>query len=113
MENAAVQKKQSGGSPSVVRALWDPFGFMEEMFGWGRSGDGPLFEVKETDIEGSCYRSFDHDKKRDFCERGIDFEHNELFLRDGTKLVKIEKPDDADGGVWDDELLLRLRSDCS
>ena len=54
MENAGVQKKQSGGSPSVVRALWDPFGFMQEMFGWGGSGDGPLFEVKETDDTFIC-----------------------------------------------------------
>jgi hypothetical protein len=54
MENAAVQKKQSEGSPSVVRALWDPFGFMQEMFGWGRSGEGPLFEVKETDDNFVC-----------------------------------------------------------
>ena len=54
MENAGVQKKQSGGSPSVARALWDPFGFMQEMFGWGRSGDAPLFEVKETDDTFVC-----------------------------------------------------------
>jgi len=54
MENAGVQKKQTGESPSVVRALWDPFGFMQQMFGWGRSGDQPLFEVKETDDTFVC-----------------------------------------------------------
>jgi hypothetical protein len=54
MENAGVQKKQTGQSPSVARALWDPFGFMQEMFGWGRSVDGPLFEVKETDDTYVC-----------------------------------------------------------
>jgi hypothetical protein len=54
MENAGVQKKQTGESPSVARALWDPFGFMQEMFGWGRSGEGPLFEVKETDDTYIC-----------------------------------------------------------
>jgi HSP20 family molecular chaperone IbpA len=48
MENVAVQKKQTGETPSVARALWDPFWFMHEMFGWGRSGDAPLFDLKET-----------------------------------------------------------------
>ena len=54
MENAGVQKKQTAESPSVTRALWDPFGFMQEMFGWGRSGGEPLFEVKETDDTYVC-----------------------------------------------------------
>jgi HSP20 family molecular chaperone IbpA len=49
MENAAAQRNRSAESPSVVQALWDPFGFMQAMFGWGRSSDvRPLFEVKET-----------------------------------------------------------------
>jgi hypothetical protein len=54
MENAGVQKKQTAQSPSVARALWDPFGFMQDMFGWGRSGAGPLFEVKETEDTYVC-----------------------------------------------------------
>ena len=49
MENVAVQKKQTGETPSVARALWDPFWFMHEMFGWGRSGAAPTFDLKETD----------------------------------------------------------------
>jgi len=48
MENVAVQKKQTGESPSVARAMWDPFWFMHEMFGWGRAFDVPSFDVKET-----------------------------------------------------------------
>jgi hypothetical protein len=48
MANAAVQK-ETGGTPSFAQALWDPFGFMREMFGWGRSVDVPSFDVKETD----------------------------------------------------------------
>ena len=70
-----------------------------------------LFEVKDTDIQATCYRSFDHDKKRDICVRGIDFEHRDVSLMVNGKLVKIDKPDDADAGVWDDEIVLRLRSD--
>lgn len=71
-----------------------------------------VFEVKDTDIRADCFRDFDHGKKRDICVRGIDFEHRDMLLRgaDG-KFVKLDKPDDADAGIWDDDLLLRLRSD--
>ena len=54
MENPGVQKKQTGETPSAVRTLWDPFGFMQGMFGWGRSSDAPVFEVKETDQAYVC-----------------------------------------------------------
>ena len=47
MENAAVEKKQTGETPGVARAVWDPFWFMHEMFGWGRWA-APSFDVKET-----------------------------------------------------------------
>jgi prolyl oligopeptidase len=71
-----------------------------------------IFEVKDSDIRADCWRSFDHDKKRDFCMRAIDFEHREMNLRDAAgKLAKIEKPEDADAGFFDDDILLRLRSD--
>ena len=70
-----------------------------------------IFEVKDTDVSGSCQRDFDHDRKRDFCSRQIDFEHSEMSFRKDDKLVKIDKPDDADADAWDDELFLRLRSD--
>ncbi|MBX3187833.1 MAG: S9 family peptidase [Labilithrix sp.] len=71
----------------------------------------PIFEVKDTDIAATCSRDFRHGRKRDFCHRSIDFERHETFLvRDG-KLVKIDKPEDADADVWDDEIILRLRSE--
>jgi len=54
MENAGVRNKQTGETPSVARALWDPFGFMQAMFGWGRPARDPLFEVKETDATYVC-----------------------------------------------------------
>jgi len=71
----------------------------------------PVFEVKEGDIRGDCSRSFDHGRVIDICERQIDFEHDEMSLVEGGKLVRVEKPEDADGGIWDDELVLRLRSE--
>src|SRR5205085_2191755 len=70
-----------------------------------------LFEVKDTDVAASCSREHDHDRIRDFCVRSIDFEHHEMFLVREGKLTKVEKPDDADGDTWDDELFLRLRSE--
>lgn len=72
-----------------------------------------VFEVKENDIEAACSRDFDHGKKRDFCERVIDFEHTEVSMFQNGKLVKLEKPEDADYGTWDTELVFRLRSDWS
>lgn len=71
-----------------------------------------VFEVKDSDIRADCYRDFNHGKKYDVCQRGIDFEHRDVFLRDAAgKYVKIDKPEDADVGIWDTDILLRLRSD--
>lgn len=70
-----------------------------------------IFEVKETDVSGSCQRDHDHGRIRDFCVRSIDFEHYDMFLVKDGKLTKIEKPDDADADTWDDELFLRLRTE--
>jgi len=70
-----------------------------------------LLEAKETDISVGCQRDHDHERIRDFCVRSIDFERSELFWRNGDKLVHVDKPEDADVDTWDDELVLRLRSD--
>ncbi len=48
MEHVEVQKKQTGGTPSVVHALWDPFWFIREMFGLVLSIDAPAVDAKET-----------------------------------------------------------------
>jgi len=50
MANVAVQKKQAGETASAFNAMWDPFWFMREVFGWGRSSHAPSFDVKEKDI---------------------------------------------------------------
>jgi len=54
MEKAGGQKQQTAGTSSIVRAMWDPFWFMREMFGWGRSADAPSFDVQETDDAYVC-----------------------------------------------------------
>jgi prolyl oligopeptidase len=70
-----------------------------------------VFEVGESDILAECRRSFDQGRVRDLCERAIDFERTELFLFENGKLVRVDKPEDADAGFWGDDLVLRLRSD--
>jgi len=54
MDNAAAQNKPTVGTPSVVRTMWDPFGFMQAMFGWDRPRARHLFEVKETGDKYVC-----------------------------------------------------------
>jgi hypothetical protein len=54
MENAGVQKKQTEETASVSSAVWDPFWFMRQLFGWWRIADAPSFEVKETDDTYVC-----------------------------------------------------------
>jgi len=49
MEPEAVRKKQSGGIPDVAQTLRDPFWFMRQMFGWGRSVEAPSLEPKKTE----------------------------------------------------------------
>lgn len=54
MDNAGVENKQAAGTSSVAWAMWDPFWFMRQMLGWGRSANAPSFEVKETDDSYVC-----------------------------------------------------------
>ncbi len=54
MDHGDAHKNDGGGTGSVVRALWDPFGFMEAMFGWRQPGVRPLFEITETDDTYVC-----------------------------------------------------------
>ena len=71
-----------------------------------------VFEVKETDNGGGCHREWEHNGKwRDVCGRSIDFEHREAFVLENGKLTKIDKPDDADSSLRDDDVLMRLKSD--
>ena len=70
-----------------------------------------IFEGKETDVSVSAARKWDHGKARDLVYRAPSFFTEELFLRDGDKLVRIETPDDADVQIWNDQLLIKLRTD--
>jgi prolyl oligopeptidase len=69
-----------------------------------------IFEGKQTDVSAWGGREFDHGRVRDWVGRSPSFFTNEMFLRDGDKLTRIEKPDDASASTWDDQILVSLRS---
>src|SRR5262249_18312235 len=72
-----------------------------------------LFEGKPEDIVVSAYRDFTPGFERDLVYRGLTFFSNETYLRRGDREVKIEKPDDADVGLFREWLLISLRTDWS
>ena len=69
------------------------------------------YEGQPTDVSVSAFRSWSHGKSHDFVFRGISAYSSEMFLRgaDG-KLTKIEIPADANAGIWNDQILVTLRS---
>ena len=69
-----------------------------------------VFEGKPSDVSAYGFREFDHGRIRDWVGRSPSFFTSELFLREGDKLTRIEKPDDAGASAWDDQLLINLRS---
>ena len=70
-----------------------------------------MLEGDVADVAIFGYREFDHGKTRDWFGRAKTFFSDETSLRDGDKLVKIDKPDDAQLSAWADQALLQLRSD--
>ncbi len=70
-----------------------------------------VLEGEATDVSVSGLREFDHGKTRDWFSRNKTFFTDETWLREGDKLLKLDKPDDASVTAWDDQALLQLRSD--
>ena len=71
-----------------------------------------VFEGQESDVAAAAVRAWDHGKSYDFFFRRVTFFSSELNIKgkDG-KLVKIDIPADADGSIWNEQLLVTLRSD--
>jgi prolyl oligopeptidase len=69
-----------------------------------------IFEGKVTDVSAGVYREHDHGKVRDWARRGTTFYTDETYLFAGKELKKIDKPDDANAGAWNDHMLITLRS---
>ena len=70
-----------------------------------------VFEGQPGDVSVAAMRDHTKGFERDFVLRGVTFFSNEMFLRRGGKLVKIDKPDSANANVHRDLLLLELRDD--
>jgi len=69
-----------------------------------------VYEGQASDVAVSGFHDPTPGFERDFVIRGVTAYTNELFLRQGGKLMKIAKPDDADAGAWRQWLLIKLRT---
>jgi prolyl oligopeptidase len=82
---------------------------------WARgtplSSATPVFEVKETDIGAWPMVVNEPNRKYELMTRAIETRVSETFIRVGSRWVWIEAPRDADVSVFDDMLVVRLRSD--
>jgi len=69
-----------------------------------------VFEGQPDDMAVGASRDLTPGFERDFLVRQITFWTNEFFLRRGSHLIKIDKPDDANASVHREWLLIELRS---
>ncbi len=70
-----------------------------------------VFEGKPEDVSVGASVVHDHGRVYEFIGRRVTFFSGLDYLRRGEEWVRIEKPDDADLSTFDDQLLLKLRSD--
>ena len=92
-----------------------PSGYPRTVREWSRGTPlataSVVFEGRPDDMSVSAFHDPTPGFERDFVRRQITFWTNELFLRRDGRLLKIEKPDDADAGVHREWLFVELRSD--
>ena len=77
------------------------------------SGATLVYEGQPGDVGVSAWHDDTPGFERDFVRRSITTYTNEQYLRRDGRLIRIEKPDDADAGTFREWLLLKLRSDWS
>ncbi len=70
-----------------------------------------ILEGKKADISVSAGVVHDHGRTYEFASRGVTFFTSEEYLRQGDQWTPIDKPADAMVSTFEDQLLLRLRSD--
>jgi prolyl oligopeptidase len=70
-----------------------------------------IFEGKPEDVSVDAAVVHDHGRTYEFIRRGVTFFTSEEFVRRGDQWVKIDKPEDAIASTFQDQLLLRLRTD--
>ena len=70
-----------------------------------------VYEGEPADVRVDAAVAHDHGRTYEFIRRGVTFFTDETLLRRGDQWVKISKPADATVDTFEDDLLLRLRSD--
>lgn len=70
-----------------------------------------MFEGRKTDVAAGV--SIDHTPgyERTVFQRAVDFYRSEMFLLQGERLLRLDKPDDAELSFWKSRVLITLRSD--
>jgi len=72
-----------------------------------------VYEGQPQDMSVSALHDPTPGFERDLVVRGITFYTDEVFLRRGTELIRLDKPADANASFHREMLLLELRSDWS
>lgn len=70
-----------------------------------------LYEAEPGDLAVSAWKVFTPGFEFQFVQRQITFYSSELFLRDGERLLKVDKPDDASAWTVRGQLVIELRAD--
>lgn len=70
-----------------------------------------VFEGKPEDVSVTASVVHDHGHTYEFIRREVTFFTSQDYIRRAGVWVRIDKPDDAQIGTFEDQLLLRLRSD--
>jgi prolyl oligopeptidase len=82
---------------------------------WNRNTPLPeaktIFEGKTEDVSVNASVIHDHGRTYELISRGVTFFTSYDYVRRGDQWVKIDKPDDATVSTFEDQLVLRLRSD--
>ena len=72
-----------------------------------------VYEGQPGDVGVGAWHDDTPGFERDFVSRGITTYSNEQFLRRDARLIRIEKPDDAESGTFREWLVVKLRTDWS
>jgi prolyl oligopeptidase len=96
--------------PGSLTASGYPRTIREWRRGTPLAGAPVVFEGKPDDMSVEARRDLTPGFERDFVVRQVTFWTSELFLRRDGRLVKVEKPDDANASVHREWLLVELRS---
>lgn len=70
-----------------------------------------VFEGRLEDVSVDAQVVHDHGRTYELIRRGVSFFTSEDFIRHGDSWFKLDKPADATVQTFEDQLLLRLRSD--